>query len=162
MTAATSGDLAKAWAKGDKVVAKVLDQAAGYLAIGIASLANLLNPDLVVLGGGVTEALGEQFVQRVAAQVKEQPLSTSTGSVRVVLEPLSGADRYPLKTAADFGFPDATQRVYLVTSRSSRIPPRKIQITSKSMVLLAPLQGSIAWPGVALMLPVESADCALG
>ena len=84
VTTATSGDLAKAWAKGDRLVTKVLDQAAQYLAVGIASLANLLNPDLVVLGGGVTEALGDRFIDRVAALVKKQPLSTSTGSVRIV------------------------------------------------------------------------------
>src|SRR5436190_13905072 len=38
---ATSGDLAKAVAKGDKLVVKVLDQAARYLALGIASAVNL-------------------------------------------------------------------------------------------------------------------------
>ncbi len=84
VTSATSGDLAKAWSKGDKLVTRVLDRAAEYLATGIASLANLLNPDLVVLGGGVIEALGDPYVERVASLVKEQPLATSTGTVRVV------------------------------------------------------------------------------
>src|SRR5262249_25779087 len=84
ITTATSGDIAKALAKGDKLVAKVPARAAGSLAIGTASLANLLTPELVVLGGGVVEALGEPYVERVASLVKEQPLATSTGTLRIV------------------------------------------------------------------------------
>ena len=52
VTRATSGDLAWAHARGDKVVGKAVDEAARYLALGIASMANLLNPELVVLGRG--------------------------------------------------------------------------------------------------------------
>ena len=81
---ATSGDLAKARERGDKVVIKVLDRAARYLAIGIAGVANLLNPELVVLGGGVVEALGDSFVDEVTAHVRKQPLQAATRDLRVV------------------------------------------------------------------------------
>ena len=84
LTSATSGDLAKAVRKGDKLVTRVVDRAAKYLALGIASVANLLNPELVVLGGGVVEGLGDPFVERIAALVREQPLRTSAGAVRIV------------------------------------------------------------------------------
>lgn len=84
LTTATSGDLAKAWGRGDKVVSRVLDRAARHLAHGIASVANLLNPELVVLGGGVVEALGDRFVEQIAQEVRKLPLHESTRSIRIV------------------------------------------------------------------------------
>jgi glucokinase len=84
VTRAASGDLAWAHARGDKVVGKAVDEAARYLALGIASMANLLNPELVVLGGGVVEGLGERFVEQVRAYVAGMPLTSSTGSLRIV------------------------------------------------------------------------------
>jgi glucokinase len=84
LTAATSGALAKAWTRGDKLVTRVLGQAARSLAHGIASAANLLNPEVVVLGGGVIEALGDRFVEQIAQEVRKLPLHESTRSVRIV------------------------------------------------------------------------------
>ena len=80
---ATSGDLAKAVERGDKLVGKVLDRTAKYLALGIANVANLLNPELVVLGGGVIEALGEAYVERVRELVRKQPLEAVTRELRI-------------------------------------------------------------------------------
>jgi glucokinase len=81
---ATSGDLAAAWTRGDRVVIEAVDDAARYLALGIASIANLLNPELVVLGGGVVEGLGEPLVAQVRAHVSKMPLTSSTGPLRIV------------------------------------------------------------------------------
>ena len=83
LTQATSGDLRKAVQRGDKLVIKVLDRTAKYLALGIASAANLLNPELVVLGGGVIEALGEPFVVRIRELTREQPLEAVTRDLRI-------------------------------------------------------------------------------
>lgn len=80
----TSGDLARALARGDKVVEKVLNRTAKYLALGVASVANLLNPELVVLGGGVVEALGDPFVEQVTKLVRKQPLKSVTSDLRIV------------------------------------------------------------------------------
>jgi len=80
---ATSGDLKKALDKGDRLVSKVIERTAKYLALGIASVANALNPELVVLGGGVIEALGEPFVARVRELVRKQPLEAVTGTLRI-------------------------------------------------------------------------------
>lgn len=83
VTKATSGDLRKAMQREDKVVMKVLERTAKYLALGIASAANLLNPELVVLGGGVIEALGEPFVARIRELTRAQPLEAVTGDLRI-------------------------------------------------------------------------------
>ena len=47
-----SKTLAKAVASGDKVTIKVIRRTAKYLGIGIASVVNFLNPEMIILGGG--------------------------------------------------------------------------------------------------------------
>src|SRR5262249_7592293 len=84
VTRATSGDLAAAWRRGDKLVSHVLEEAASYLAIAIAGLATLLNPDLVVLGGGLIEGLEEPFIEMVRQGVSAQQLYAATRHVRIV------------------------------------------------------------------------------
>lgn len=62
--------LKQAFVDGDQVVTNVVKQAAQYLGIGIGSLANVLNPDCIVLGGGVVEAFGDAYVKQVNASFK--------------------------------------------------------------------------------------------
>src|SRR5437899_1412150 len=52
-----SGDLRKALRRGDKLVDRVIEEAAEYTGIAVANVINLLNPEVVVLGGGVIDAL---------------------------------------------------------------------------------------------------------
>lgn len=79
-----SGDLAEAFLKGDKEVVRAVERAAKYLAIGIASVANTVNPELVVVGGGLTEALGEPFVRLIADELKGRPMTAATDALRIV------------------------------------------------------------------------------
>lgn len=81
---ATSGDLAEAFRQGDKVVVRSINRSAKYLSMGIASIANVLNPEMIVLGGGLVEALGEPYVRRVTEEVRERPMFAATGSVQIV------------------------------------------------------------------------------
>lgn len=57
-----SGSLRKALRKGDKLVEKVIDEAAEYTGIAIANLANIMGPEVIVLGGGVIEALADEML----------------------------------------------------------------------------------------------------
>ncbi|HVA91072.1 MAG TPA: ROK family protein, partial [Chloroflexota bacterium] len=54
--------LAEAVAQDDKVTRRVLKRAAEYLGYGIASAINLIDPDMIIIGGGVVEALGDTFL----------------------------------------------------------------------------------------------------
>lgn len=81
---ATSGDLADAYRQGDKLVIKVAHRAAKYLAIGVASVANVLNPEMVILGGGLTEALGEPFIRQVRKELEGRPMLAATQNLQVV------------------------------------------------------------------------------
>jgi glucokinase len=63
--AISSSMIARAYEKDDELVRKVVDRSAELLGGAIANLVTVLSIDCVVLGGGVTEALGEPYVARV-------------------------------------------------------------------------------------------------
>ena len=65
-----SGDIRKAIRRGDKVVEKIVEDAAEYIGIAVANLVNLLNPEVVVLGGGVMEALSDEMMPHVIKSAK--------------------------------------------------------------------------------------------
>lgn len=52
----TTSDLLVAYKKGDEFAAKVWLTSVNKLAIALASLTNILSPDMIILGGGITEA----------------------------------------------------------------------------------------------------------
>jgi glucokinase len=60
-----SSTIARAYEKDDELARKVVDKSAEFLGVAIANIVTMLSIDCVVLGGGVTEALGEPFVARV-------------------------------------------------------------------------------------------------
>lgn len=73
----TARDVADAAAAGDAAARAVWERAMGWLGIGIANAANILNPDLVVLGGGLTgagELLFTPVRQVVAARALDPAL----------------------------------------------------------------------------------------
>lgn len=66
----TSGVVRDALAKGDPLVADLVDAAIDALAAGIASAVNLLDVERVVLGGGLADKLGPSFRHRVEAAMR--------------------------------------------------------------------------------------------
>jgi len=59
-----------AYRQGDEIAKLVLDEALDYLGIGVANLVNIINPDLVVLGGGVAKA-GSMVFNAVRTKVQK-------------------------------------------------------------------------------------------
>jgi len=59
---------------GDPLAMKVVDETAWYLAIGLASLINVLDPELILLGGGVSLA-GEFLFGRVRGHLDSWPMT---------------------------------------------------------------------------------------
>ncbi len=72
---------------GDPVVLAALDAAAKRLGIKIAHMVNLLNPEMVVLGGGLEEA-GEGFLNKVTATVKEWSFREEAEDLKIVYSQL--------------------------------------------------------------------------
>ena len=65
--------LATAAAQGDAVAKGILDQGSEHLGRGIAFLLNILNPEMIVVGGPVIDA-GEPFLTEVRASVARHAL----------------------------------------------------------------------------------------
>lgn len=73
---------------GDKGVRKAVDRAAWWLGIGLANLVHVLNPEAIVIGGGVASRFGAKFVDRVEASMKEHVMPGLAGTVEVLLSEL--------------------------------------------------------------------------
>lgn len=71
----TSGILAEAFAKHDPLVTEVLGRAQFYLGVLIASVINFIDPELIILGGGVVEALGDEFLVPIRRVAQQYPIN---------------------------------------------------------------------------------------
>ena len=64
-----SKKLKKALEAGDTVAMEAVDRACHYLAIATGNMINTFSPDLIVYGGGVMEAMGDLFMEKILAEV---------------------------------------------------------------------------------------------
>lgn len=67
----TSGILAKAYRRGDPLVTEVVGRAQWYLGLLTASIVNMIDPEAVVFGGGVVEALDEAFLAPIRVTARQ-------------------------------------------------------------------------------------------
>ena len=79
-----SGVLAKAIRLNDKLTLKIFKKVTKYLGIGIGSIVNFLNPEMIVLGGGVVEALDDTFLDDIRAAAKKYSLPNTLDGVQIV------------------------------------------------------------------------------
>ncbi|HTK10795.1 MAG TPA: ROK family protein [Ktedonobacteraceae bacterium] len=87
-----SGILASAIEQKDELVIDVVNEAANYLGIGLGSIMNFYNPDSIILGGGVIEAIDMLFetaVKRARITALSQP-AQKTPILRAKLGDFSG------------------------------------------------------------------------
>ncbi len=61
--------LKNALADGDAVAHEAVNRACHYLAIASGNLVNTFSPDIVVYGGGVIEAVGDIFIEKILSEV---------------------------------------------------------------------------------------------
>ena len=74
----TSGMIKKALEKGDELVTQALDEASEYLSAGLASIINFINPELIILGGGLIDAIDYFYSKTILkAHVKALPTPAS-------------------------------------------------------------------------------------
>lgn len=69
--------------KGDNLAVRVLSEVAEYLGLGISNLVNMLNPELVVLGGTLSQA-AEIFLPIIEKTVREQAMDEPGSMVRII------------------------------------------------------------------------------
>jgi glucokinase len=84
-----SGDIRKAIRRGDKFVEKVVEEAALYTGIAIANLINLFSPEVVVLGGGVMEALEDEMMAIILETAQDYAFPGTMKGVEIVASKLA-------------------------------------------------------------------------
>jgi glucokinase len=94
-----SGALAAALQSGDEVVTEVMTRVGHTLAQGVLTIRHLLDPDLVILGGGVMEACGDFLLPLIEEEVRADPLTGSRDVLKLVRSEL-GDDAVALGAAA--------------------------------------------------------------
>jgi glucokinase len=83
-----SGDLRKAIRRGDKFVDRIVEGAAEYIGIATANLVNILSPEVVVLGGGVIEALADEMMSVVVETAADYAMPGTMKGVEIVASKL--------------------------------------------------------------------------
>ena len=80
--------IAKSIAAGDAVVERIVRDAAAWLGVGVGAVVNLLAPDIVVLGGGLVEAMPSLYRTEVANAASKRAMRSYQNTFRVVVAKL--------------------------------------------------------------------------
>lgn len=75
--------VAEAATQGDALAQQIIAEAMEYLGLGVANLINLFDPELVVIGGGLTN-IGERLFEPVRRVVAERAYVAKAHPVRIV------------------------------------------------------------------------------
>ena len=76
-------DLFRGAEQGDALATQVLNDTVEFLGAGLVNLVNLLNPEAIILGGGVFTG-AERFIELLAKYVRAYPLRDSADSVKEI------------------------------------------------------------------------------
>jgi len=79
-----SGDLRKALRRGDKFVEQIVEEAAEYTGIAVANVINLINPEVIVLGGGVMDQLADDMMAIIIETAKDYALPGTAKGIEII------------------------------------------------------------------------------
>jgi glucokinase len=102
---------------GDLVAVTAVSRAALYLGLGLGGLINALGPEIVIIGGGVAEALGDKWVAQVREVARRQSLVDPDDKIRI--EPAALGDDAGILGAALI----ARERFVLRSNQYDAAPP---------------------------------------
>lgn len=77
-----SKEMKAAYEADDEVMIEAIDRACLYLAVATGNLVNMFSPEMVIFGGGVMEALGAVFLEKILSKVNAYCLPSVRESVR--------------------------------------------------------------------------------
>lgn len=83
LRAIKSGALARAIAAGDRPLDALIRRKAQVVGAMMANIANLINPDLIVLGGGVVQAMPGLIVREAERELRAQAVGPAGRTVKV-------------------------------------------------------------------------------
>lgn len=78
----TSELVMEAFRRGDEVATEAVGRLAEALAAGIVGVVNLLNPEAVIIGGGLADS-GEIFIKRIRTAVRERAMSSNVRGLKI-------------------------------------------------------------------------------
>jgi len=79
----SAATVSQAYAGGDPLARRLVEETAQYLAAGIVSIVNAFNPCLLILGGGVIQGLPE-YVPMIERYVRPKALETAVERLHIV------------------------------------------------------------------------------
>ena len=79
----TAETVAVAARRGDRLAADIVSEAAKYLGVGLSNLVNIFNPELIVIGGGLSK-MGDMLLKPARKVLKERAFQLPAHTVRVV------------------------------------------------------------------------------
>jgi len=83
-----AGDLAAAIRKGDTAIEKLMRSRANVLGTALSNLVDFINPDLIVLGGGLSEAMPVLLRSEVRKSIDAHATPKAAAAVKVVVAKL--------------------------------------------------------------------------
>ena len=83
VTKIRSGHLAKAVGKGDKAVIELIQNRAFIIGVALSNLIDFINPDVVVLGGGLVEALPALIKKSIEKSVREHTAPAALEKLKI-------------------------------------------------------------------------------
>lgn len=83
-----SGDLRKALKKGDKFVEHIIEEAAEYTGIAVGNIINLLNPEVIVLGGGLIQQLADDMMAIIIETAQDTAMTGTLKGIDIVASEL--------------------------------------------------------------------------
>ncbi|HUX01053.1 MAG TPA: ROK family protein [Phycisphaerae bacterium] len=85
----TCKDIFAAAGDGDALARRIVEETADYLAAGITNILHVLNPEMVVLTGGMMGA-GEAFLERIRRRVRQSAFERASRGCPIVWSTLGG------------------------------------------------------------------------
>jgi glucokinase len=86
----TAATVSRAVVAGDAFASEVMQETARYLGVGLANLINLVNPEAVVIAGGVVAA-GDHLLQPLQAEVRRRAFLPAVAACRILPAALGDA-----------------------------------------------------------------------
>jgi len=78
----TAEIVSKAAKKGDRLACELVDTAANYFGIGLANMVNIFNPELIIVGGGLSK-MGEMFLRPARKAIRERAFHLPAKTVHI-------------------------------------------------------------------------------
>ena len=83
-----SGDLAKAIRNGDKAIEELVRSRARIVGIALSNLVDFINPDVIVLGGGMVEAMPALMREEIRTGIGDHGAASAIEGLKVVVASL--------------------------------------------------------------------------